>query len=87
MEDIRHDYGIPSERLMQVLKTYSRNCQTLGVPRQSRGFTQEKLKADWGFWSKKDGEHHEVHLCERCYDKVKEFIESVGGKVRIENYL
>jgi len=46
-----------------------------------------ELKADWGFRSKKEGEHHEVHLCEGCYDKVKEFIESVGGKVRIEDYL
>ncbi|MBS6194330.1 MAG: hypothetical protein KH828_01935 [Clostridiales bacterium] len=26
------------------------------------------LEADWGYFSDKDGEHHEFDLCEECYD-------------------
>lgn len=25
---------------------------------------------DWGYFSKKDGEHHSFCLCEACYDKI-----------------
>lgn len=32
------------------------------------------FKKDWGYFSKKDGEHHSFCLCEMCYDKItKEF--------------
>lgn len=31
-------------------------------------------EADWGYFSRKDGEHHSFDLCESCYDKlVKSF--------------
>lgn len=28
------------------------------------------LKANWGYWSNKDEQHHEIHICERCYDFI-----------------
>jgi hypothetical protein len=41
------------------------------------------LEAYWGYSSKKDLDKWECHLCESCADKVKGFIESQGGKVRV----
>ena len=29
-----------------------------------------QLNVDWGYGSKKDGERHESHLCESCYDEI-----------------
>lgn len=40
------------------------------------------LFGHWGYDSKRDGDVFECHLCEECYDRVVEFIESIGGKVR-----
>ena len=45
------------------------------------------LAADWGFDSKKDGEHHHCDICEDCYNEVVDFILSRGGKINIEEYL
>lgn len=47
------------------------------------------LFAHWGYWSNnKDMTEHECHMCEKCYEKVKEFIEkTLKGQVRIEEYL
>ncbi len=28
------------------------------------------LQAQWGYWSNKDDEAHESHLCEKCYDEI-----------------
>lgn len=45
------------------------------------------LKAHWGYESNKDLEEHECHLCEGCYDKVKDFIEqTLNGKVYVYEY-
>lgn len=42
------------------------------------------LSAEWGFWSNDDCTYHECHLCESCYERVRQFIEKeLGGKVRI----
>ena len=42
----------------------------------------------WGFDSGKDGENHICHMCEGCYDKVRNFIENeLGGKIRVDCYL
>ena len=27
------------------------------------------IRKDWGYFSKKDGQHHEIIMCEECYDK------------------
>ncbi|MCI5700444.1 MAG: hypothetical protein MR308_08745 [Lachnospiraceae bacterium] len=29
-----------------------------------------RIELDWGYFSKKDGEHHSACLCEDCYDKI-----------------
>jgi hypothetical protein len=44
------------------------------------------LKAVWGHDSNKDQEIHETHLCERCYDKVTDFIEKQGGIIGVKEY-
>lgn len=50
------------------------------------GYEYAQLSATWGYSSSKDEEYHEVCLCERCYDQVARYIESLGGKVAVTNY-
>ena len=47
------------------------------------------LAATWGYDSKRDGEVHECDMCEDCYEKVCQFIESLGGRInkgRVYNF-
>lgn len=30
------------------------------------------FRADWGYFSNKDGEQHSFDLCEHCYDRIVE---------------
>ena len=49
--------------------------------------TYATLGGIFGYYSDKDQETHLCHLCERCYDKVREFVEvTLGGKVHIGYY-
>lgn len=42
------------------------------------------LSANWGYWSDgRDLTKEECHLCETCFGKVREFIHSQGGIVRV----
>jgi hypothetical protein len=42
-----------------------RSCQT------TEGYPQfAELTSQWGYASSKDGERHQAHLCEACYDQV-----------------
>ena len=45
-----------------------------------------ELAANWGYGSGKDGIRWECIMCETCADKVKSFIESIGGGIREEEY-
>lgn len=45
------------------------------------------LESHWGFDSGMDGVHSECHICESCFDKIEEFIQSLGGKIRHKNYI
>ena len=36
------------------------------------------LEADWGYWSRKDGESFRKDLCEDCFDRVAEFVHSIS---------
>lgn len=38
------------------------------------------VEVDWGYFSRKDGENHQFHLCEECYDVL---IKSFRVPVRI----
>ena len=46
-----------------------------------------ELTVQWGYYSHKDGETHECQMCEECYDKVRGFIEGLGGKIKVTTYL
>jgi len=39
-----------------------------------------KIIANWGFETKKDGQVYEIDLCENCFDKTLEFINSISNK-------
>ncbi len=36
----------------------------------SGGCEYATLENKWGYGSPKDGEHHQIHLCEACYDAL-----------------
>ena len=41
------------------------------------------LSAKWGYDTRKDLKEHECHMCEDCFDKIKDFIENqLKGKIR-----
>jgi hypothetical protein len=44
------------------------------------------LEARWGYFSRKDLDQCQAHFCEDCYDRIVEFIETLGGKVRVREY-
>ena len=46
-------------------------------------FEFASLNAHWGYYSGRDLERWDCDLCEGCSVKVKDFIESLGGKVRV----
>ena len=54
-------------------------------PNRSASTEHATLRAEWGFWStNKDGTVHECHMCEGCFERVREFIEGeLKGKVRV----
>lgn len=35
------------------------------------------LEAAWGYCSLKDGERYNCDMCEKCFDKIRAFIESL----------
>lgn len=45
-----------------------------------------ELNATWGYYSNKDLQIHECHMCETCYDLVANFIKSIGGNIRVRYY-
>lgn len=45
------------------------------------------VSGNWGYGSLKDGTSWKCEICEDCADKVRQFIESIGGKVIITTYI
>lgn len=43
-----------------------RGCRRKGLFNQQYA----TIKAHWSYGSKKDGETHELHICEPCYDRM-----------------
>jgi len=66
-----------------------RSCLThkiVDAQDEERMFEFATLSANWGYFSEsKDGEKHVCHLCEKCYDVVRAFIEGdLKGYVDVE---
>ncbi len=63
-------------------------CDICGMSARTEygDFEYAQLAATWGYASTKDGEEHEVCLCESCYDRVLKYIESLGGMARVTYY-
>ena len=51
-------------------------------PKYTESYEYGTLKAEWGYLSERDMTREECHICEFCFNKVRAFIESLGGKVR-----
>jgi len=45
-----------------------------------------QLRATWGYGSHRDTEQWNCDLCEQCSDKVKKYIEELGGKITVNYY-
>ena len=45
------------------------------------------LQGSWGYCSNKDGTTWDCDICETCADRVRQFIESIGGKVIEGSYI
>jgi len=72
----------------QVLQDIKCNCCGKScLDSQGVNFEYAHLVAHWGYYSQRDTEVWFCELCEECALKVKEFIESLGGKILIEHCL
>lgn len=63
-------------------------CDVCGKSTQTEygDYEYAELSARWGYSSRKDEQYHQICLCEKCYDQVTSYIESLGGKVVITRY-
>lgn len=48
-------------------------CNACGKEYRTQGEVIKKdflcIQKDWGYFSSKDGQHHQIILCENCYDE------------------
>ena len=63
-------------------------CDICGISTKTElgDYEYAELSARWGYPSSKDGQYHEVCLCERCYDQIISYIKSIGGNVMVKEY-
>lgn len=47
-----------------------------------KDFEYMKLRAYWGYFSNHDSTTWEAEFCESCSMKIRNFVESLGGKIR-----
>jgi hypothetical protein len=49
-------------------------CNCCGkILKSEQGYLKEEcitIEHTFGYFSKKDGVHHSVHICEECYDRI-----------------
>lgn len=45
------------------------------------------IQKDWGYFSKKDGIHHEITICEECYDSWIKTLKILPEQADITEYL
>lgn len=65
------------------------HCNCCGKEFQTKGGmlfeNAVTVEMDWGYFSEKDGEHHQFRLCEMCYDEmIKKFVIPVEVTHRTE---
>ncbi|MDD5510634.1 MAG: hypothetical protein PHI12_07490 [Dehalococcoidales bacterium] len=79
---------LQAEELVQTMVTKDILCDCCGDscrPVKARNYEYATFSARWGWDSERDLEVWEAHICENCAVKVKNFIESIGGKVRLSS--
>lgn len=60
----------------------SRSClKSPGVPYSSEFAS---LNAEWGYWSRKDGQNASLDLCEDCFDKIISFVKTISENSSLE---
>lgn len=64
------------QKEVEVIEDYICNKCGKSTKEQSCGnYECANLTAYWGYGSKRDGQEHEAHLCEKCYDEfIKSFV-------------
>jgi hypothetical protein len=65
-----------------VLDIECDRCHTL-CRNQHGNFQYAELNARWSFGSKKDTQHHQLHLCEPCYDWLHGLLKENGVAIRV----
>jgi|GEM_PF-2187470 len=61
----------------------SKSCRD----KMDMNYEMMRINASWGYCSHKDGTTWECDICEDCADMVKQFIESIGGKIIESSYI
>lgn len=46
-----------------------------------------EIQADWGYFSNnKDGDHYEIDVCEKCFDKIFGKVKPISNYITCEQY-
>ena len=56
----------------------SQSCTKQGEDVETAEFAV--INAQWGYWSRKDGENCSLDVCENCFDKIMSFTETISSK-------
>lgn len=54
----------------------SRSCLKSEAAMYSAEFAV--LNAQWGYWSRKDGQNCTLEICEECFDKIMSFAKTIS---------
>lgn len=72
------------------LKLVDITCDICGKScrdKMDMNYEMVSLSGSWGYCSHKDGTAWNCDICEGCADKIKQFIESIGGSVIESSYI
>ena len=58
-------------------------CGKSCLDKEVLNFERAILHADWGYGSNKDGTIWNCDVCESCADKIRTYIESIGGAIQV----
>jgi len=66
-------------------------CNSCGKEiKMENGIVQEdylSIRKEWGYFSRKDGEIHQLILCENCYDNITEMFQRPVLATEITEYV